>query len=225
MIHVDVRQLSKRLAFLVAVVALSTAGSAQTVDLHKLAEAVDKRYNSLQSLQADFVETYRGAGMQRTESGTMWMKKPGKMRWEYSSPRHKVFVTDGKTAWFYVPGDKQARRAKVKQLDDLRSPLRYLLGKTKLEREFNGLTVTETLPGGNVVLRGVPRGMEERVSYVLLEITPENRIARIYLEELDGSQTEFRLNQQKDNPAVADARFKFAPPPGVELMEATELEP
>lgn len=213
-----------------AMLALSISGWAQkpAVDLKKLAEAVDKHYNRTTSLQATFEETFEGGGMARKESGLMWLKKPGKMRWEYQSPREKLFVTDGKNAWFYVPGERQARRASVKNLDDLRSPLRYLLGRTKLEKEFEGLSFapdqTPSTPG-NVVLRGIPKSMADRISQVLLEITPENRIARIYIEELDGSTTEFRFREQKENVQVADQRFKFRPPQGVEVMEAKELEP
>jgi outer membrane lipoprotein carrier protein len=198
------------------------------VDLHQLAESVDKHYNGLSSLQTQFTEIYQGGGMSRTESGMMWIKKPGKMLWDYSSPRQKLFVTDGKTAWFYVPGERQARRASVKKLDDLRSPLRYLLGRTKLEKEFNGLSLApdqQPINAGDVVLRGVPKGMEDRVSQVLLEVTPENRLARIFIEELDGSQTDFRFKDQKENVPVADSRFSFKPPAGVEVMEATELQP
>jgi outer membrane lipoprotein carrier protein len=198
------------------------------VDLHQLAESVDKHYNGLSSLQTQFTEIYQGGGMTRTESGTMWIKKPGKMLWDYSSPRQKLFVTDGKTAWFYVPGERQARRASVKKLDDLRSPLRYLLGRTKLEKGFNGLSLApdqQPINAGDVVLRGVPKGMEDRVSQVLLEVTPENRLARIFIEELDGSQTDFRFKDQKENVPVADSRFSFKPPAGVEVMEATELQP
>src|SRR6516164_3380495 len=113
---------------------------AQT-DVHAIAEKVDQRYNRMQTLQAQFSETYSGAGMTRHESGTLELKKPGRMRWDYTEPRPKTFLTDGKTAWFYVPGEKQARRAAVKDLGDLKSPLRYLLGKTKLEQEFIGLTI------------------------------------------------------------------------------------
>jgi outer membrane lipoprotein carrier protein len=210
------------------VVLCATAHSQNPVDVHKLADAVDKHYNDLRSLQSNFEESYTGGGMARNESGVMFLKKPGKMRWEYKSPRDKIFVTDGKTAWFYVPGEKQARRASVKSLDDLRSPLRYLLGKTKLEKEFDGLSLApdkQPLTPGNVVLRGIPRSMADRVSQVLLEITPENRIARIYIEELDGSATEFRFQDPRENVQIADQRFKFSPPPGVEVMEAKELEP
>ena len=197
-------------------------------DLHQLAESVDKHYNALNTLQTQFTEIYQGGGMSRTESGTMWIKKPGKMLWEYAIPRQKLFVTDGKTAWFYVPGERQARRASVKKLDDLRSPLRYLLGRTKLEKEFNALSFApdqRPINVGDVVLRGVPKGMEDRVSQVLLEVTPENRLARIFIEELDGSQTDFRFKDQKENVPVADSRFSFKPPAGVEVMEATELQP
>lgn len=198
------------------------------VDLHKLADSVDKHYNRLNTLETEFSEEYRGGGLARTESGTMWIKKPGKMLWQYTAPRQKLFVTDGKTAWFYVPGEKQARRASVKKLDDLRSPLRYLLGHSKLEKEFTGLSLApdqQPISAGDIVLRGVPKGMEDRVSMVLLEVTPENRLARIYIEELDGSQTDFRFKNQKENVPVADARFTFKPPAGVEVMQATELQP
>lgn len=211
-----------------AVLMCATARSQNPVDVHKLADAVDKHYNDLKSLQANFEESYTGGGMARNESGVMFLKKPGRMRWDYKTPREKIFVTDGKTAWFYVPGEKQARRASVKSLDDLRSPLRYLLGKTKLEKEFEGLSLApdkQPLTQGNVVLRGIPKSMADRVSQVLLEITPENRIARILIEELDGSTTEFRFQSHRENVQVADERFKFSPPPGVEVMQAKELEP
>jgi outer membrane lipoprotein carrier protein len=180
----------------------------------------------MQTLQAQFSETYSGAGMIRHESGTLELKKPGRMRWDYSEPRPKMFLTDGSTAWFYVPGEKQARRAPVKDLGDLKSPLRYLLGKTKLEKEFIGLTIDTTgkpLTPGDIVLRGVPKGMQERVSQTLLEVTPDGRISRIVVEEMDGSVTEFRFLQQKENVQIADQRFKFVPPTGVEVVQGTEL--
>ena len=198
------------------------------VDVRKLADSVDRHYNHLASMKTDFTEVYKGGGMTRTEHGTMWLKKPGKMRWEYRTPREKLFVSDGKTAWFYVPGEKQARRAKVKDLDDLRSPLAYLLGKTKLEKEFEGLSLApdkKPETAGDIVLRGVPKSMADRVSQVLLEITPESRIAGIYVEELDGSSTDFRFQNERPNVQVADDRFRFSPPPGVETMEATEIAP
>ena len=80
-------------------------------NVHAVAQAVDEHYNHLQSLQAEFSEIYQGSGMERTESGTLWLKKPGKMRWEYRSPEEKLFVGDGKDAWLYFPEEKQVRKS------------------------------------------------------------------------------------------------------------------
>ena len=203
-------------------------GMAAAATAPEIAARVDQRYNHLETLQADFTETYHGAGVSKTESGVLWLKRPGKMLWDYREPRAKVFVSDGKSAWFYVPGERQARKAAVKKLDDLRSPLRFLLGKSKLEKELSGLSLAaEVSPAtpGNVVLGGVPKGMEDRVSSVLMEVTPKGEIARIVVNEVDGASTEYRFDNQRENQPIADERFHFAPPPGVEVIETEELAP
>src|ERR1700739_921602 len=153
-----------------AALLLLTAGLSidpPTLDVHSLASAVDEHYNHLNSLQAKFTEIYHGSGMDRTETGTLWlakggMKKPGKMRWEYRSPREKLFVSDGKDAWFYVPGDRQARRTDARKRDGIRSPLAFLLGKSKLEKELHALSLAPDvtpLRVGDVVLRGIPQSL------------------------------------------------------------------
>ena len=190
-------------------------------DVHEIAQKVDRRYNRLHTLKANFVEIYRGAGIDRTESGDLWLKKPGKMRWEYRSPREKLFLSDGKDAWFYVPGDRQVRRTPVKKLDDLRSPLGFLLGKTQLEKELQGLSLAPDvapLAMGNLVLRGVPKSIADRVSQVLLEVDPEGQIARIEIHEVDGAVTEYRIGSQKENVEVGEQLFRFDPPAGVEVI-------
>jgi outer membrane lipoprotein carrier protein len=201
-------------------------GTASSVaDVKTLAAQVDAHYNHLRSLEAEFTELYRGSGMERTETGTLWLKKPGKMRWEYRSPREKLFVSDGKEAWFYVPGDRQARKTAAKKLEDVRSPIAFLLGKTKLEKELRGLSQAPDVAGlqaGDVVLRGVPQGLEDRVSEILLEVTADQQIARIIIQEVDGAATEYRFNDQKENVAIADGRFEFQPPAGTETVEGLE---
>jgi outer membrane lipoprotein carrier protein len=197
-------------------------GSQLAPNVNRIASAVDNRYNHLRSLQAEFNEIYRGNGMDRTESGVLWLKKPRKMRWEYRSPREKLFLTDGQDAWFYVPGENQVRKEPFKKLEDLRSPLGFLLGKTKLEKELQGLSIApdvQPLVAGDIVLRGVPKGMGDRVSQVRLEITPDFHISRIEIEEVDGGITEYRFSHQKENVPVEDARFRFQPPAGVETIE------
>lgn len=204
----------------VAVLAFALPTHAQ--DIHQLARAVDEHYNHLLSLQADFTEIYRGAGAERVEAGTLWLKKPRKMRWEYRSPKEKLFISDGKMVWFYLPTERQARKTELKKLEDLRSPLAFLLGKAKLENELRGLSkVVDQSPAGtgNTLLRGVPQAMAERVSEVQLEITPSKQIVRILLMEEDGATTEFRFAGLKENLSLSDGRFEFTPPPGVETVE------
>jgi outer membrane lipoprotein carrier protein len=201
--------------------------AARGQDIHQTAHAVDEHYNHLRSLQTDFTEIYRGAGAERSESGTLWLKKPRKMRWEYRSPREKLFVSDGKAVWFYLPAERQLRKTDFKKLDDLRSPIAFLLGKTKLENELQGLSkVVDQAPLGsaNTLLRGVPKAMADRVSEVLLEITPSSQLARIVFTEVDGTTTEFRFASPKEDIEVSDRLFQFSPPPGVETVEG-ELGP
>src|SRR5881296_1322588 len=167
LVHFEPKTKSVRRAFVfltsAAVLLIPSLIGAEVLDVHALARAVDEHYNRLRTLQAEFTEIYRGSGIERTESGTLWLKKPGKMRWEYRSPKEKLFVSDGKDAWFYVPEDSQARKSSAKKLDDLRSPLSLLLGKTKLQKELRGLSLApdlEPMQAGDSVLRGVPKGLE-----------------------------------------------------------------
>lgn len=202
---------------------LTTAWCTDAADVKAIAAAVDTHYNHLRSLEAEFTELYRGSGMERTESGTLWLKKPGKMRWEYRSPKEKLFVSDGKDAWFYVPEDRQARKSAAKKLEDLRSPLAFLLGKTKLEKELQGLSLApdiSPLQSGDTVLRGVPKGLEDQISEIVIEITPENSITRLIMQGVDGASTEYRFSEQKENLPIADGRFGFRPPAGTEIVES-----
>jgi outer membrane lipoprotein carrier protein len=187
----------------------------------QIVEEVDAHYNHLRTLHANFTEIYHGSGISREESGTLWLKRPGKMRWNYEKPREKLFVSDGKTAWFYVPGEQQARKTPMKKLEDLRSPLAYLLGKTKLQKEFEGLSLAPDVSpqhADDVVLRGVPKFLEG-VNQVLMEIAPGGRIVRLVVDGADSSITEYRFEDQKENLEIADRQFQFTPPPGVQVLE------
>ncbi len=211
-----------RLVSILLMSLISTEGWAAQPDVKTIAANVDNHYNHLRSLEAHFTEVYRGSGMDRTETGTLWLKKPGKMRWEYRSPKEKLFVSNGRDAWFYVPDDKQARRESARRLDDIRSPLAFLLGKTKLEKELRGLSMAPDVPAlsaGDVVLRGVPTVLGDQVSEIVLEITPQNRILRLIVQGVDGSSTDYRFADQKEDLAVSDGQFDFKAPAGTEVVE------
>lgn len=182
-----------------------------------LIRRVDDHYNHLRTLKARYSEHYSGMGMDRTETGTLTLKKPGLMRWSYDTPRGKVFVLDGKFAWFYTPGDAQVSRTPAKQLDDLRSPLRFLLGHTQLAKELE--QVATTPDGTNFKIAGVPKGMAQRVRMLTLVVTPAGVIQTMKIEETDGSVTEFTFSGIEENGAIPASDFVFTPPTGVAIVD------
>ncbi len=226
----SLRLLVRRACPLLAAALLSTSLCAQQLSpstkdppAHELAQRVDRHYNQLHSLKAAFTESYEGLGMQRTESGTLLLAKPGRMRWDYSSPPGKLFLLDGKHAWFYAKGDPQVQRMDAKEIGDLRSPLRFLLGHTELEKEMATLTLAAA-PGGRFTLTGQPKGPgntpDKRVSRLSLTVTTDGTIAAIEIEESDGALTRFTFTGEAANvPIPADA-FRFTPPPGLPVVDA-----
>jgi len=182
-----------------------------------LIHLVDDHYNHLTSLRAHYTEHYAGMGLDRTESGTLTLKKPGRMRWSYDSPPGKLFVLDGKFAWFYTPGDAQVSRTPAKQLDDLRSPLRFLLGHTQLAKELDQLTTAPEGPGFRIA--GVPKGMAQRVRLLTLGITSAGAIQSMKIEETDGAVTEFTFTGIEENIPVKPSDFVFTPPPGIPTVD------
>lgn len=185
----------------------------------ELAGRVDRHYNQLQSLKCLFTQSYEGLGLKRQESGTLLLLKPGRMKWEYEKPAGKVFVLDGEFGWFYSAGDPQVQRVRAKELDDLRSPLRFLLGHTQLEKELNNLTLAAA-PDGRFTLSGQPKGLEERVSRLSLTVTVDGQIQGIEMEETDGATTRFTFTGEEPNAPIAPRTFHFSPPAGVPIVDA-----
>jgi len=186
--------------------------------VHTVAQLVDAHYNQLHSLRAGFIEHFEGMGLSRTESGTLLLLKPSRMRWDYSSPAGKVFLLDGKYAWTYAPGAAQVQRIPAKQLDDLRSPLSFLLGHTQLEKELTNLHL-DSKPDGRLVLSGTPKGQQERVRQVRITLTATGIITGIDIEETDGALTSFTFSNEQTNAPVREDTFHFTPPPGVPVID------
>ena len=190
---------------------------AQTPSAGQLAKRVDAHYNHLTSLQTRYTERYQGMGTDRTESGTLLLRKPGRMRWAYDTPAGKLFLLNGKDAISYTPGDPQASRLPAKQLDDLRSPLRFLLGHTELAKELDGLSLAPI--AGGYSLAGTPHGMGQRLQSVSLVVDATGLIHSLRLEETDGARTTFTFTEMHENVPAPDAAFVFQPPPGVEVVD------
>jgi outer membrane lipoprotein carrier protein len=222
----SVRACSRRISLACAVLALRGAcallsfGQDSTqVTAHELAARVDSHYDQLHSLKAGFREDYAGLGMTRTESGTLFLCKPGRMLWQYSTPAGKIFLLDGKYAWLYTKGDAQIQRIPSKELDDLRSPLRFLLGHTQLEKELAGLKL-EGSSHGLYTLSGLPKGQENRVTRLELTVTAAGAISTLEVQEVDGATTRFTFTDEQPDVAIPADTFHFTPPAGVPVVDA-----
>lgn len=198
---------------------LCVALSARAESPSPILRKVDDHYNRLTTLRTRYTESYSGMGMTRTEGGTLTLRKPGRMRWAYDTPQGKLFLLDGHFAWSWTPGDAQVIRIPASKLDDLRSPLRFLLGHTQLQKELDGITVVPD--GSNYRIAGVPKGMTAKVKSLSLLVDADGRILQMALAETDGASTVFTFTDQHENIPTSPAEFTFTPPPGIPVIDGT----
>jgi outer membrane lipoprotein carrier protein len=209
---------------LLTLLLFAASASAQQLTATSLAKRVDDHYNHLQSLQAHYAERYKGMGLDRTETGTLTLRKPGRMRWAYDAPAGKLFLLDGHDAISYTPGDAEATRFPEKELDDLRSPLRFLLGHTELAKELDHLSLapaSQSLSGELYTLSGTPKGMSQRLQSLSLTVNAAGQIQSMRVQEVDGSETTFIFSNMRENVPTTASDFIFTPPSGVTVVNGT----
>ena len=190
------------------------------LDAATLARRVDRHYDHLHSLEVQFVQIYQGMGMHKRQSGALLLKKPGLMRWTYTNPDGKLYILNRKYGYFYTPGQMQAQRVPAKQISDLQSPLRFLLGHTHLQREIRGLHIASR-QNGLYTLQGVPRHMEKQISSLSLTVTADGIIRKIRIVETDGVTNEFQFSGETGNVPVPASAFEFHPPNGVAIVDGS----
>ena len=204
-------------------VAVAAPQAVRDQDLSAVLRGMEGRYNRLKSIRLRFEQTYRqGRQVLRRESGTLFLLKPGKMRWQYEEPEPKLFLADGRNLTLYVPSENRATQMAMKEADDLRTPFAFLLGRLKFDEEFQTVEAAsdfQPLESGNVLVRAVPKRLPERVSWIVFELTPDLEIRRLIFEEPGQIQTEFRFSDEEANPSLALALFYFSPVPGTELIQ------
>jgi outer membrane lipoprotein carrier protein len=191
--------------------------------LNEVLRGVENKYNRLKSMKAHFEQSVRqGGGVQRSERGEIYMSRPGRMRWEYQSPEPKLFLTDGKQVTLYLPSENRVMESAIKESDDIRAPLAFLLGRLNFDEQFEKReTSAELTPveKGNIVFKCYSKKMAERLEWVLFEVTPSYEIRRVVARENGGVETEFRFNSMEANPSLADSMFRFTAPAGAEIVK------
>lgn len=213
----------------------------QKADAKPFARALESRYAHARTLKAAFFERYSdGAGASQSESGTVYFSRPGRMRWDYEAPQQKLFLVDGTNVWFYVPADRTASRAKLKESSDWRTPIALLVGKADLSKLCRTIEVVDPTTAtraedrpsqpGDTVLRCAPRtnsedsvGSSESLQEVLLEMNAAAQLARVVIREAGRVETEFRFGNWEENLPLPEADFHFQPPPDVAVVDGAAL--
>lgn len=186
-----------------------------------LISKVEQHYNKARTLTVDFVETYSMQGHPRpTETGKLTLRKQGKMRWDYSRPSGKLFISDGKTIYLYTSDDNRVEKIPLRDTEDMRAPLAFLLGHLELKKEFQNFTVKPDGPAE--WLYATARSAKAPYEKIQMLIRPDGEISQLIVLSRDGAQLNFQLSDEKVNPPVNDSLFAFKIPPGAEVVNAVE---
>jgi outer membrane lipoprotein carrier protein len=190
--------------------------------LDQLLNAVERRYNGARTLQVSFEQAYTGHGRTRTESGELYLRKPGRMRWEYSRPAGKLFISDGKDVYYYNPATNNAEKMKLRETDDMRAPLAFLLGKLDFDKDFHNFQAKQD-PSG-VVVTAEPKSDKLPYRQVEFLVGPLFDIRRLRVMAHDNSLLAFLFRNEKLNPSFSDQLFQFQLPAGASWVTGTEEE-
>jgi outer membrane lipoprotein carrier protein len=207
---------SRRL--ILALLSLAPAWAADS-DISNLLKTLETRYNHAQTLETGFRETLTSQGRARTESGQLFLRKPGRMRWVYSDPAGKLFVSDGKNIYFYSPATNRAEKMKLKETEDMRAPMAFLLGKLDFQKDFKDF---KSVPeNGAIRVTALPKNDKMPYREVTFVVTPDAQIQRLIVRGQDSSVIDFTFTNEKLNPRLADSLFRFELPKGAEFVEST----
>ena len=188
-----------------------------------VAAARQRKYDAIKDFSASFIQTYEGGVLQRkktSESGTVYVKKPGKMRWDYTSPEKKLFISDGRTMFFYVPADKQVMKNPVPAQDEATSAVLFLMGKGDIVRDFN-VKWAEGGTENTYRLRLDPK--TRQAEYDWLEVAADRhtlQIVGLAAADAQGGRSSFSFSNFKENVGLADKMFEFTIPRGTEVISS-----
>jgi outer membrane lipoprotein carrier protein len=186
----------------------------------EVAAALQRKYDGIKDFSASFSQTEESGVLRRktTESGVVYIKKPGKMRFDYTTPQKKLFVSDGRTIYMYFPADKQVIRNPVPEQDQATSAVQFLLGKGDVTRDFT-IRYADTSREDAYVLRLDPR--MRQAEYDWLQIAADKKtyqIRSLTAGNAQGGTSTFTFSNFKENAGLADNLFQFSIPRGTEVI-------
>ena len=205
-----------------ALAATAVASPAAQNDPAALAARVQQRYNGIKDFQGDFVQTYEGGVLRTktTERGTLAIKRPGRLRFTYTKPERKEFVSDGVRLYTHLVADKQVIVSPAPTAEDGDVPAMFLAGRSDLARDY---TPTFTpLPGaasGLLTLRLVPRNRDSEFESLGIGVDPTSlQIQYLTAVDKQGGRSTFSFTNLKENRGLSDKDFEFRIPRGADVV-------
>jgi len=191
----------------------------QTIDVPRVLKGIESRYNGSQTLEVGFTYTYTFRNRKTTEKGTLFLRKPGKMRWQYTDPPEKLFVSDGNFIWSFDPQEQRVEKQKFKETEDMRAPLAFLLGRLDFQKDFGQYRASPQ--GADAFIIATPKSDKMPYTEVSFVAAPDFAIRRLIVKGQDNSVMDFSFEGEKRNPPVPEAMFRFTAPKGVEIVDLT----
>lgn len=193
-------------------------------ELESVVDAVEATYGKMADLRAEFVQVARNKslGQDVKAEGTVYLKKGGKMRWEYKSPSPQQIVSDGTYLWVYTPELNQVNKGDAPKA--LAGPAgSFLQGLGKIREEFTVRYLNpanKTDASGRPVLDLTPKKPTPLLTRLVLTVDPkENYIVRqaVLYDQLQNTVT-MSFNRVAINPGLSDTLFAFTPPKGTAVV-------
>jgi outer membrane lipoprotein carrier protein len=188
----------------------------------EVARNLQRRYEQVRDFSADFEHIYEGGVLKKklAERGTLLVKKPGMMRWTYTSPEKKEFVSDGRTLYSYVPLDRQVIVSTVPPADEASSPAMFLAGKGDLRRDFTpSLATVAGLTASEIALELVPKAPQRDYEWIILVLDRASlQIRRLLTADSQGGTSTFVFTKLRENVGLPDKAFAFTIPRGVDVV-------
>jgi outer membrane lipoprotein carrier protein len=203
-------------------VSLPAGARSGAEDPGQLASAIQRHYDQVRDFRADFTHSYTGGVLRKktVESGHVAVRKPGRMRWTYTQPEEKVFVSDGAKLYSYIPDDKQVYVATVPPDDQATTPALFLAGKGNLLRDFAAEAVTvPDAPAGSVALKLTPKRPEREYEWLDLVVDRATfQLRMLVTSDQQGGVSAFSFTNLRENTGIADKEFLFVMPRGVDVI-------
>ena len=194
---------------------------ARTASAGELAAGIQRRYATVRDFTASFTHTYQGGVLRQktVERGTLAVKKPGRMRWTYTAPERKEFVSDGKTLYSYLPADRQVLVSDMPADGGDTTAALFLAGRGDLTRDFTA--VLEGQAPGLYRVKLTPRKRQQEFDTLTLQVRQDNlQIESLVAQDRQGGTSTFVFSSLKENVGLADSMFVFKTPRGVQVVRS-----